>query len=123
MILLAATTDKLQIVTGSAGDIDVVAPYIDAPASNPAAPSAGGIAAASITTAATTDFLAGAASTLRSIREVSITNTHASVSNLITVQWTNGTVTGVLWKGVLAPGEKVDHIENIGWVPYATDGS
>jgi hypothetical protein len=60
---------------------------------------------------------------LRSIREVSVVNSHASVSNTITVQWTNGTVTATLYKVVLAPGEKLDHIEGLGWVTYATDGS
>jgi hypothetical protein len=122
MILLDSTL-TLQVVTGSAGDIDMTAPYMDA-TGTPFVTTGGGVGKQNAATAATTNLVGAPGSgVLRSIREVSIYNAHASVSNTVTVQLFDGTNPFIQEKVVLAPGEKLDHIENMGWMPINADGS
>jgi hypothetical protein len=123
MTIFLDSTLSLQVVTSAAGDIDITAPYMDASGS-PLATTGGGVGKANATTATTTTLIAAPSSgVLRSIREVSIYNAHASVSNTITVQLFDGTNPYIQEKVVLAPGEKLDHIEGMGWMPINADGS
>jgi hypothetical protein len=63
MLLLTATTDKLQLVTGSAATVDVHASYVDASQANPPVVQGDtmGRQNTAITTAATTDIVAAPA--------------------------------------------------------------
>lgn len=121
MLLLGSTSDKLQLVTGSAvANIDVLASWID----NAAGTISGGVTPSSISTATTTDIVAApASSTLRNVKALNIRNTNGSNSNTLTVKWTNGTTIPELFKCVLAAGEVLTYVEGLGWDIFASDGS
>jgi hypothetical protein len=114
------TTDKIQMVTGSAGSVDYHVSYID----NNAGTITGNNSYGNVTTAATTDISpAPAASVLRNAKTINIRNKHASNSNLITINFVDGTLTIELFKVTLAAGESLTYTEGIGWNYYAADGS
>lgn len=122
---LSSTTDKIQLVTASAGTIHVNASYTDAPV--PLTPTSNLSPAdtipASIATATTTDIVAApGASTVRNVKKLKIFNADAAVSNLITVQVTNGTNTDREWQGTLLPGESLEFDETGKWTVYASGG-
>jgi hypothetical protein len=120
MILLTGTSDIIRIVT-EAGAIDSHASWVDLSA---------GVMTPSrtnttqITTATTTPIVGSpAGSTQRSLKYLSIRNSHATTSNLVSVQHYDGTNSEVLFKCNLLAGEKIDFIDGHGWVYYAADGS
>ena len=123
MIILDSTTEKIQVITGSAGDIEVQASSADV-TTGPTVTVAGA-ALASITTATTTDVVAApAASTQRKLKYLGIFNNHASVSNAITVQETDGTNIVTLFKGTLAPAECMIYVDGgDGWKIYDATGA
>jgi hypothetical protein len=105
MLLLTSTSDIIRVVSGSAGAIDVHASWVD---NLSGALTPGRTNTASITTATTTTVVAApAASTQRNLRNLSISNEHASVSNVITVEHFDGTTAETIWKGTLSAGERV----------------
>lgn len=105
MLLLTSTSDLIQVITGSAGAVDVHASWVDN-ASGTITP--GRTNTANISTAATTTVVASpAASTQRNVKLLVVYNTSATVSNLVTVQHTDGTNAKVVWKGTLAAGESL----------------
>lgn len=116
MIILPATTDKLQLVTSAAGDVDVVVSYGEVDQATPPVVKPFGRQLTTVTTAATTDILAApAASTTRTPEEMSIRNAHATVSNVITVLYNANATTYEIRKATLLPGESLDYIRGIGW--------
>ena len=120
MILLTTTSDKMQLVTGSASSIGVHASWVD----NASGTITPGKTNTNVTTAATTDIIAApAASTARNIKSLNIRNTHASNSNTLTAQLFDGTNTFELFKATLAAGEVLVYVEGIGWDIYGSDGS
>jgi hypothetical protein len=103
MLLLTSTSDLVQVITGAAGAIAVHASYVD---NNAGTITPGRTNTASIATAATTTVVASpAASTQRNVKLLNIFNSHASISNLVTLQHTDGTNVEILWRGTLKPGE------------------
>jgi hypothetical protein len=120
MLLLTSTSDKVQVITDAAGAVKVHASWVDN-LSGTITP--GRTNTASITTAATTDVVASpAASTQRNLKKLSVRNTHASVSQNITVQHTDGTNVEEIWKGQLAAGEGVVLDAVGGWTLYDLTG-
>jgi len=125
MLNLSTTSTILRLVTGSAGDIEVSHSYIDAPV--PAGSSsnftASGDTLTNISTATTTTIVAApAASTTRNVKQLTITNNHATTSNLCTVEQFNGTDAVVKWKGTLLAGERVEYDETGLYTVYGADG-
>lgn len=121
MLLLASTTTKLQLVTGSTGNIDVDASWVDI---NGTTITPGETLPAQITGAATTDIVAApASSTYRNIKGVRIRNAHATTSNAVTVQKTNGTNTPTIIKTTLKAGESLVYEEGSGWVVMDAAGT
>lgn len=122
MVLLESSTDKLQIITASAGTINVYACFVDSDNSNP--PVIQGSSdwttnTATISTATTTDIVAVAgASKKRNVKYLEVFNNHASVANVCTVQHTDGTTVEPLWKGTLLPNECVVLDAIGGWTHY-----
>lgn len=104
MLLLASTSDKIQVITGTALSATVVhASWVD----NASGTITPGRTNSSISTATTTDVVAApASSTYRNIRLLSVRNTNASAQT-ITVQHTDGTTVVILWYGILAQNESV----------------
>ena len=104
MLILDSTSDVVRVVTGSAVTTDVYATWADqtttafTPGDTPTA----------ITTATTTTVVAApGASTQRLVKLLSVRNTHASSSNLVTIQRYDGSTAYELWKGTLLAGEAV----------------
>ena len=121
MVLLTSTSDKIQVISGSAGALDVHASWVDN-ASGTITP--GRTNTASIVTATTTDVVASpGASTQRNVKFLCVFNTHATVGNAIEVQHTDGTTIESLWKGTLAAGESVTLDANGDWTYYDAAGA
>ena len=126
MLILASTSDLIQVITGSAVTTAVHASWVD----NAAGTITPGRTNTAISTAATTTVVASpASSTYRNVRFLSIRNTHASSQNTITVQHTDGTTTAILWRGILMAGMCVQLDENLkitvftaGGIAYADPG-
>lgn len=110
--------DTLQIVTGSAADIEVFASYAET--DYPATPSSNvlveRIILASITGAATTTILAGpSGAKRRNVKHITVTNNHASVSCQVGIQITDATNTVELRDVTLLPGENLAMTEGGEW--------
>jgi hypothetical protein len=112
MLLLSSTSDKLQLITGSSGTVDVHISWVDL-LSGAVTP---GRTNTNITTATTTDIVASpAASTTRNIKTLIVSNNHASTSNLVTVQHTDGTHVVPMQAVTLAAGERLQYTEGVGF--------
>jgi hypothetical protein len=108
MIILASTTDKIQVKAGSAGKIDVHSSWVD----NASGVITPGRTNTTITTATTADVVAApGASTYRNIKMLVVRNNHATVQNAVTFVHTDGTTPVTLWYGVLLPGMSVQVYE------------
>lgn len=120
MLLQTSTSDIIRLVTGSAGDIDVHASYIDLAAG---VVTPGRTNTPAITTATTTTIVAApAASTARNVKTLMIQNVHASVSNLVTIQHFDGTTSIDLENVVLLAGERIAFIEGQGFTIVDSSG-
>lgn len=112
MIFLASTASKLQIVTSAAGQINVHASWVDLAGTTVTASTTN---SGNIATAATTDIVAApAASTVRNVKSLKIGNNHATVSNTVTLQHTDGTNVVILEQVTLAPLERIGYEEGVG---------
>jgi hypothetical protein len=114
MLLLATTTDKFQVVTTAAGQIDVHTSYVDLnPSASPqTAPAPRDVR---INTATTTDVvLSPASGVTRNVKFMTVGNNHASVTNTVSLQRTDGTTTVVIEQVTLAPLERMSYIEGHG---------
>lgn len=119
MIHLLGTTDKLQLITSSAANIDVVASYFDAVASGLTSP-IGGRQATTIAAAATTDIVATpAASAIRNVKSLFIRNRHASLSCDVTVIVNISATLYELHKATLRASEALEYIEGLGFFTLA----
>ena len=114
MLLLTSTSDVIQVITSAAGQIDVHASYVDYNAANnpPVAPARTNTR---INTATTTTVVGSpAASTARNVKVLNVGNNHASVSNTVSVQHSDGTNVVVIEQVTLAPLERMSYIEGNG---------
>ena len=120
MLLLTGTSDKVQIVTSAAGDVDVAASWVDS--GTPVVP--GRTLTGPITTIATTDVVASpAASVQRNVQTLLVRNAHASVSNTITVRLTDGTTTVDVFSAALGPSEVLQYLDGVGFQVLANSGA
>jgi len=120
MLLVTGTGDSVTVTTGSAGAIAVHASYVD---NNAGSFTGGRTNTPSITTATTTTVVAAPGSGIqRNVKHLSIFNTHASVSNLVTVQHTDGTNIETQQSATLAPGESLILDQNGDWTYYNAAG-
>lgn len=123
MILLTATTDKIQVITSAATTIDVHASFMDV--SNAVPPvvqgNTSGRLNAAITTATTTDVVdAPAASTIRNVKCLNIRNKHATTASDITVQFNQNGTLFELYKVTLSAGQTLEFVEGVGFFVVAT---
>jgi hypothetical protein len=120
MLLLAATTDKFQIITDVACTLDVHASYVDA-SDTTLVPSGAGKQNTAITTATTTDILAApGASKVRNMKTLNIRNKHASTAVSVTVQFNQNATLFELHKVTLLAGQALEYIEGIGFFTLAS---
>ena len=103
-LFLTTTISQILVQPGSSGSISVQASYADNV--NGASTVTPGYKNTNITNTANTD-VAGSpgASTARSVT-MTIKNTSATVSNLVTVTHTDGTTIATIYSATLAPGEE-----------------
>lgn len=119
MILLTNTTDKLQIISGQAGALDVHISYVDLTSAG--AWSGAGRQNTAIVTAAATDVLAApGVSVIRNAKTINVRNAHASNSCDVTVLYNQNGTTFTLHKVTLRAGEALEYIEGVGWYLLAT---
>jgi hypothetical protein len=112
MINLASTSDLLELVTGSALTIHVHASWVDLSGSTVTPGRTNSI----VTTATTTNVVPSpAAATQRNVKTVTIRNTDAASSLLVTVQHTDGTSLVQLVKITLLAGYTLTYNEGDGW--------
>lgn len=120
MLLLTSTTDLIRLVSSAAGAIDVHASWMDN-ASGAITP--GRTNTASITTATTTTIVGSpGASTQRNVKHLVISNEHASVTNIVTVEHFDNTTAETIWEGTLLPGEFVVLNAEGTWTLYGVGG-
>lgn len=113
MLLLTTTSDILRIVTSAAADIDVYIAYIDLVGTTP---TPGKQVTPAITTATTTTICnAPAASTVRNIKYVNITNNSSSVSCFVDVEFFDGTNPTEIRAVTLLPGENLAMLDDNEW--------
>jgi hypothetical protein len=104
VLLLTSTSDKIQLITSAAGTVGVHADWIDLASGTVTA----GRTNTNITTATTTDIVASpAASTSRNVKNLKISNNHASTANTVTLQHTDGATVIPLESVTLAAGERL----------------
>lgn len=119
MINLINTSSKIQVITGSAVNVDVSASWLD---HTTLAVTPGGLLT-KISTAATTDVVsAPAASTVRNVKSLYITNIHAASSVVVTVQHTDGTNVALLWTGTLLAKEQLSFTDVGGFLKNSANG-
>lgn len=115
MIILASTSDLLQVVTSGTADIHVHATYVDMDGTTITP----GRKNTNITSAATTTAVESPASatTYRTVKTLTARNAHSTTSNDVTIQHTDGTTASGLLKVSLAAGECLHYHEAAGfWV-------
>lgn len=103
--IVSGASGKLQLVTTAVGSIRVSASFVknNAGTITPDFTNSG-----AIITATTTDlFAAPGASQQSRVKAFAVYNDHASVSQTITIQSTDGSNVVPLWKGALAPSESL----------------
>lgn len=120
MILLTSTSDLIQVITASAvTSTHMHASYTDYNGSSVTP----GRTNTSINTAATTSIVGSpGSSTQRNVKSMVIRNTHASSSNVVTVQHTDGSTTATLVKCTLGPGESLQYFDKDGFIVFDASG-
>lgn len=113
MLSIAAPSAALKIVTTSAANLAVYASYQDHGRSRSQRLST----SSTISSATTTTFLsAPTAYASRTVDLFTIANTHASLSNTVTVQHYDGSTTTIMWSGTLAAGERLAIVDGFATV-------
>jgi hypothetical protein len=111
MINLVGTSDIIRLITSSTANIAVHASWMDLSGTTVTP----GRTNTAIASAATTTIVAApTASTQRNIKTLTISNTHASTVNTVTVRYFDGTTEFQLFKRDLAAGEMVVYDEDGG---------
>lgn len=121
MINLTSTSDLIRVVTSSASQIEVHASYVDF---NGTAVTPGRTNTPHITTATTTTVVPSPGSSVqRNLKHLNITNDHASVACIITVEHTDGTTVEELISVTLLSGENMVLGEDGRWTHYDANGA
>src|SRR5262245_9164115 len=119
MLILASTSDKIQLITAQAVNVDVYAAWMDwnGTVATP------GRLNSKITTATTTDVVGSPGSSVyRNVKKLMMQNVHASSSVGITVQHTDGTNVIVFESLTLLAGEKLVYDEGVGFTLFDATG-
>jgi hypothetical protein len=121
MLLLTSTSDIIRVVTGSAADIDVHASYVD---NNAGTITPGRTNTPAITSATTTTVVASPGSGVqRNVKFLNITNAHATVSTVVTVQHFDGTNSEDLIGVTLLAGENLVFTSTGDWMHHDAQGA
>jgi hypothetical protein len=119
MLLLTSTSDKLQIITSAAVNVDVHASYVDYNGTTVTP----GRLNSKISTATTTDVVGAPGSgTQRNVKTLHVHNIHASSSVIVTIQHTDGTNVIKLEEVTLLAAERVSYVEGQGFRVFDVNG-
>lgn len=112
MLILASNNDRIQLVTGSAGAIDVHASWMDNVGGSvvPGRTNTGNINIAATTTVVPQP----AVNVFRSVKTLYVRN-RGTVDNVITVIHTDGTTAVELHRTTLPPNVTLQYIDELGW--------
>jgi hypothetical protein len=114
MLILASTTDLIQLQVASAGQIDVHASWMD---NVSGAVGAGRTNTPTITTSTTVTIVASPASgAQRNVKTLHIRN-RGSASNTVTLIHTDGSTAVQIDKMTLSPGVTLQYIDEVGFLP------
>lgn len=121
MLLLTSVSDKIQVITGTAGaSVDVHASWVD---NNAGTITPGRLNTVNIATATTTNVVpAPGAGVQRNVKGLYITNTHGTQPTQVTVVHTDGTNVADLMGVTLLPGENLGYREDGSWVHRDSQG-
>lgn len=120
MLLFPNTTDKLQLVTSSAANLDVHVSYMDKNQSTGAISESRQLTA--ISSATTTDVMAAPGATVtRNLKTLHVRNKHASLANTVTVVYDANATDYGLHKVNLLAGDSLEYIEGIGFFVLASN--
>lgn len=119
MYHLLSTADKLQLITDTAGDVEVHISYTDKDGTTI---TPGRTSLVSISTETTTDLLTGPATGVRGVKSISIANNHASVVSSPILRYNDGTATNTLHRCALNPGETAVYTDSAGWAKLNAAG-
>jgi len=125
MLLGSSTSHLLRVVTDATADIEVTGSYITVSTATPPVvdgSDTGTIIIASITTATTTTILTGAASKIKRVIELTITNNHASTPCGVSITREDGTNTNEVIAFTLLAGENMVRNEAGSWLHYDVNG-
>ena len=114
MILLTTASDLLQMVASSATpQMDVHASWIDFD-SGAVTPGRGNL---NVTATGPTTIVPSPASGQRNVKALTIRNTHATLSNTITIEHfdNDSSLTSTLFKYTMLPGETIQYFDSIGF--------
>jgi len=115
-IMLAAITDKLELVTSAAASVEVNVTYVDISNAAGLTSDVAKKKDTAISAAATTGILASsAAGTLRNVKQIIIRNKDALLSNDVTLRLSQDATISELHRQMLAPGETLIYIEGVGF--------
>ena len=121
MLNLASTSDVIRIVTSHAAQIECHASWVDF---NGTSVTPGRTNTPYITTAATTTIVASpAASSVRNVKHLNITNDHVGQSCIVTVEHFDGTTAIELMSFTLLPGENMILNEEGRWAHRDAQGA
>lgn len=125
MLILASTTDKLQLVTDQAVNVDVHCSYVDISSTDFITISAIANQNTAISTATTTDILAAPGSNVRrNAKTINIRNKSTTTAVTVTAVFDANGTDYELHKVLLQPGDALEYIEGVGWFtisPTKTD--
>lgn len=125
MLLIGpSTSNKLQLVTSAAADVEVSVSGIVTDTSAPPVVQGSEFISdplASIVTATTTDIVTGASSRVKRVGHLSIRNSHASTATDLTVRHVDGTDTVDIIKVSLLAGETL-LFNGTTWIHYDSQG-
>ena len=121
MLILASTSDLVRVVTSAAAQIEVHASYVDW---NGTTVTPGRTNTAAITTATTTTVVPSPGSGVqRNVKHLNITNDHASVACVVTVEHSDGTTISELVSVTLLTGVNMVLGEDGRWTHYDANGA
>lgn len=113
MILLAATTDKLQLITSAAVTVDVCCSYVDY--SSSFAVTGMNKSNTAISTATTTDIVPAPSGTnIRNVKQMTARNKGSAAVD-VTVQYNQNATLFEMHKQTLNPGEMLEFVEGVGF--------
>ena len=121
MLILGSTSDLLRVVTSAAAQVEVHASWVDL---NGTTVTPGRTNTPAIVTATTTTVVGSpAASTVRNVKHLNITNDSPSVSSIVTVEHTDGINVIELISFILLPGENMIFNEEGRWTHRDVQGA